>query len=122
MKKGSFFVSDLIAVVLSIVTAIVYATAVARENSPLIIGALIAAAIVGVVLLVKKIPYVEYVPFVLVLVGLAKFVQLAFDEVGDVLSNINMNGLSTSWIASAVLLVVTAICAGAATVCAGKKK
>ena len=122
MKKGKFFVTDLIAVVLSVVTAIVYATAVARENSPIIIGALAAAAIVGAVLLVKKVPYVEYVPFVLDLVGVGIFTKLAFDEVGDVLSNINMNGLSASWIASAVLLVLTAVCAGIATVFAGSKR
>ena len=44
------------------------------------------------------------------------FIDLAFDEIGDILSKINMDGLSASWIASAVLLVVTVIAAALATV------
>ena len=48
------------------------------------------------------------------------FINLAFDEIGDILSKINMDGLSTSWIASAVLLVICMICAAVSTVW-GKK-
>lgn len=107
---------SLVTMLMAIVTAIVYAFADARENSPYIIAVLAIAAIIELLLIVKKIPYAEYVPFVLILVGIGIFTQLAFDEVGDVLSSVNMDGLSISWIASAVLLVLTGISAGVATV------
>ena len=115
LNKSSIL--PLAAAVLAAVTAIVYAGAKARENAPLIIALLAAAAVLEVVTVaVRKAPFLEYIPFVCVLAGLAVFIDLAFDEIGDILSKINMDGLSTSWIASAVLLVVTAIAAALATV------
>ena len=74
------------------------------------------AAVIELILCAKQIPYLEYVPFLCTLVGMAVFIKLAFDEIGDVLSNINMNGLSTSWIASAVLIVLTVIVTALSTV------
>lgn len=121
MKKGRFFAADLLTAVLMAAAAVVYALASARENSPVIIAAMAVGAVVAAVLLVKRVPYVEYVPFVLSLVSAAVFIRLAFDEIGDILSKINMNGLSTSWIASAVLIVVSMICAAVATVFAAKE-
>ena len=75
---------------------------------------------VGVVLLVKHFPYGEYIPFVLSLISVVVFIPLAFDEIGDVLSKINMNGLSASWIASAVLIVLSMVCTGISTTVAAK--
>lgn len=103
--------------VLSAVTAVVYALAQARENMPAIILLLAAAAVLEVVtMFFRKVPLLEYLPFACILVGLGLFIRLAFDEVGDVLSRINVNGLSVSWIASAVLLVITAVVAALASV------
>ncbi|MEQ2441998.1 hypothetical protein WMO64_00765 [Pseudoflavonifractor sp. CLA-AP-H29] len=107
----------LAAAVLAVVTAIVYAGAKARENAPAIIILLAAAAVLELVAVaVRKASFLEYLPFVCALAGLAVFIDLAFDEIGDILSKINMDGLSASWIASAVLLVVTVIAAALATV------
>lgn len=105
------------AAVLSAVTAVVYALAQARENMPAIILLLAAGAVLELVtMFFRKVPLLEYIPFACILVGLGLFICLAFDEVGDVLSRINVNGLSVSWIASAVLLVITAIVAALAFV------
>lgn len=119
MKKR-FFVAELVSVIVLAAAAIVYATASARENSPVIIALLAVGAVVGVVLLVKHFPYGEYIPFVLSLVSVGLFIPLAFDEIGDVLSKINMNGLSASWIASAVLMVLGMVCTAVATTVAAK--
>ncbi len=56
MKKNAFFVAELVSVIVLIASAVVYAMADARENSPLIIGLLAVAAVVGVVLLVSIAP------------------------------------------------------------------
>ena len=82
----------------------------------LVIGALLELFVAS-----NKAPkYFEYPPFAAALVSVAMFINLAFDEIGDILSKINMDGLSTSWIASAVLLVICMICAAVSTVW-GKK-
>ena len=105
------------AAVLSAVTAVVYALAQAWENMPAIILLLaIAAALELATIFYRKVPLLEYLPFACILVGLGLFIRLAFDEIGDVLSRINVNGLSVSWIASAVLLIVTAVVAALASV------
>ncbi|WP_294518878.1 hypothetical protein [uncultured Pseudoflavonifractor sp.] len=115
LNKSSIL--PLAAAVLAVVTAIVYAGAKARENAPAIIILLAAAAVLELVAVaVRKASFLEYLPFVCALAGLAVFIDLAFDEIGDILSKINMDGLSASWIASAVLLVVTVIAAALATV------
>ena len=115
LNKSSIL--PLAAAVLAAVTAVVYAGAKARENAPLIIALLAVAAVLELVAVsVRKAPFLEYIPFVCALAGLAVFIDLAFDEIGDILSKINMDGLSASWIASAVLLVVTVIAAALATV------
>ena len=44
MKKNAFFVAELVSVIVLIASAVVYAMADARENSPLIIGLLAVAA------------------------------------------------------------------------------
>ena len=102
-------------------TAIVYALAKAKENSPIIIALLVIGALLELFVATNKAPkYFEYPPFAAALVSVAMFINLAFDEIGDILSKINMDGLSTSWIASAVLLVICMICAAVSTVW-GKK-
>lgn len=120
MKKSAFFYSNLTALILTVITIVVYSNSVAREHSAIIIAAMVVAAIANAVLLVKRVPYGEYLPFALDLVGVAVFVTLAFDEIGDVLSKVNMDGLSVSWIASAALIVITSICAGINTIQAQK--
>lgn len=119
MKKiefGKSKIINLIVCILAAATCIIYALADAKANSPLIIGMFAVAAIVEIVLCVKTIPGVEYIAFLCTLIGMAAFIKLAFDEIGDVLSKINMNGLSSSWIASAVLIVITVIAAGVSTI------
>ena len=102
-------------------TAIVYALAKAKENSPIIIALLVIGALLELFVASDKAPkYFESPPFAAALVSVAMFINLAFDEIGDILSKINMDGLSTSWIASAVLLVICMICAAVSTVW-GKK-
>ena len=102
-------------------TAIVYALAKAKENSPIIIALLVIGALLELFVASDKAPkYFECPPFAAALVSVAMFINLAFDEIGDILSKINMDGLSTSWIASAVLLVICMICAAVSTVW-GKK-
>lgn len=112
--------ANIAAAVLTLATVIVYSVSAAREHSPLVIGVLIAALIVEVLLMVKPIKYVEYLPFAASLVSLGMFIRLAFDEIGDVLSKINMDGLSATWTASAVLLVLTVISMAVTTVTAEK--
>ena len=98
-------------------TAIVYALAKAKENSPIIIALLVIGALLELFVASDKAPkYFEYLPFAAALVSVAMFINLAFDEIGDILSKINMDGLSTSWIATAVLLVICIICAAVSTV------
>lgn len=119
MKKIGFDktkILNLVVFMLAVVSCIVYARADARENSRLILALFSLAAIVELILYVKPFPYVEYVPFLCALTSMAVFIRLAFDEVGDVLSKINMNGLSTSWMASAVLIVLTVTAAALSTV------
>ena len=100
-------VLNLIVVILAIATCIVYGMADAKVNSPFIIAMFAVAAIVELILCVKTFPYVEYIPFLCILIGMAAFIKLAFDD---------MNGLSSSWIASAVLIVATVIAAAVSTV------
>ena len=109
-------IMNIVILVLAVVTGIVYARAEAKENAPLILAMLGITAIIENILLVKTIPYVEYLAFLCTLIGMAFFIKLAFDEIGDVLSKININGLSTSWIASAVLIVVTVIATAVSTI------
>lgn len=109
--------------VLAIVTAIVYALADARENSPIIVGLLIACGVLEIVrVAAPKVPFLEYLPFVAVLGSVAVFIDLAFDEGYDILSKMNVDGLSTSYIVSAVLLVITLIASAAVTVVASATK
>lgn len=122
MKKTKFAVSSLICAILSFASALVYALSVSRDHSPVIIAAMVVAGVCSLLLYWKKIPVAEYVPFVLVLVSVAVFTRLGFDEIGDILSKNNMNGLSVSWIASAVLLVLSAIANGVCTVFAADKQ
>lgn len=99
------------------VTAIVYAFAKARENSPIIIALLVIGALLELFIASGKAPrFFEYIPFAAVLASVAVFINLAFDEVGDILSKINLDGLSTSWISSAVLMVLCMILAAVSTV------
>lgn len=105
--------------VLAIVTAIVYAFADAKDNSAIIIGLLIACGVLEIVrVAVPKIPYLEYLPFVAVLVSVGVFIDLAFDEGYDILSKMNVDGLSNSYIVSAVLLGLTMIATAVVTVLA----
>lgn len=119
MKKTNVFA--LIIGILTAVTAIVYAFAKARENSPIVIALLAAAAVVEIVIALKPVDYVEYVPFALSLAGLTVFLRLAFDEIGDIVSSVNTEGLSVSWIISTALIIVVSICAGVNTVLSRKK-
>lgn len=123
MKKllGNGTILYVVTALLALSTAVVYALAKARENSPVIIGLLVAAAVLTLALVfVTKVPFLEYLPFTCVLVGLGIFIKLAFDEVCDILSKINMDGLSVSWIASAVLLAITVLVAAVSTVLTAK--
>lgn len=105
------------AAVLAIVTAIVYALADAKENSPVIIGLLIVCGVLELICaFVPRVPFLEYLPFAAVLGSVGVFVDLAFDEGYDILSKMNVEGLSTSYIVSAVLLAVTVIAAAVVTV------
>lgn len=119
MKKLNFDkvkIINIIVLVLAVVTCFVYAMADAKENSTLVIALFAIAAAVEIGLLLKAVPYVEYIPFLCTLIGMSVFIKLAFDEIGDVLSKANVNGLSSSWIASAILIVVTVIAAAVSTV------
>jgi len=112
---------NITACVLSLATTIVYSVSVSREHSPLVIGLLVLATLVEALLIVKPIRYLEYLPFASVLCSAVVFIRLAFDEVGDVLGKVNMNGLSATWIASAVLLVLSMIALGVTTVTAKRE-
>ncbi|MBQ8160275.1 MAG: hypothetical protein IJ083_05935 [Clostridia bacterium] len=122
MKKSKFAVMSLVCAVLTCVCALIYAFSVSRDHSAVIIASMAVAAVCCVVLSLRKIPVAEYVPFVLTLISLAIFIRLGFDEIGDILSKNNMNGLSASWIASAVLLVLSSVCTGVNTVLAADVK
>lgn len=112
-----------VAAVLAIVTAIVYALADAKENSPIIIALLVACGVLEVVCaLLSRIPFLEYLPFVASLGAVAVFVDRAFDEGYDILSKMNVEGLSASYIASAVLVAVTALAAATVTVARARVK
>lgn len=103
ITKGT--VLTIVTALLMVVTALVYAMSKSKEHSPLIIGLLLAAAVLALLSIkLKGLPLIEYAPFVCVLASMSVFIRLAFDEIGDILSKINMDGLSSSWIASAVLL------------------
>ena len=62
-------------------TAIVYALAKAKENSPIIIALLAIGALLELFVASDKAPkYFEYPPFAAALVSVAMFINLAFDE------------------------------------------
>ena len=109
-------VLNLIVVILAIATCIVYGMADAKVNFSFYYCNVCSCGNRGIDIMCKTFPYVEYIPFLCILIGMAAFIKLAFDEIGDVLSKINMNGLSSSWIASAVLIVATVIAAAVSTV------
>ena len=117
MRKTRFSVASLVCGVLSLVTALLYALSVSRDHSPIVMAGLCSLALCW-----KKVPFGEYLPFALVLVSIGVFTRLGFDEIGDILSKNNMNGLSWSWIASAVMLLVTGVGNGMCTVFAAEKK
>ena len=60
--------------------------------------------------------FVEYIPFLSLLAAGLLFTKSGADELYAIFSKMNMEGLSTSWIVSAVLIVVTLVLAGATTV------
>ncbi len=122
MKKTKFTVTSMICGALSLVTALLYAFSVSRDHSPIIIVCMILAGACSLALCWKKVPVCEYVPFVLVLVSIAVFTRLGFDEVGDILSKINLDGLSWSWIGSAILLIASGAANGICTVLAAEKE
>ena len=63
-------------------TAIVYALAKAKENSPIIIALLAIGALLELFVASDKAPkYFEYPPFAAALVSVAMFINLAFDEI-----------------------------------------
>ncbi|WP_291530926.1 MULTISPECIES: hypothetical protein [Bifidobacterium] len=117
MKSPTIQIPGIIAAVLAVATTVVYALADAKENSPIIIGLLIVCAALELVCaFAAKLPFLEYAPFVAALAAASVFVDRAFDEGYDILSKMNVEGLSTSYIVSAVLLGVTVIAAAVATV------
>lgn len=117
MKSAKTMIPCIAAAVLAAVTAVVYALADAKENSPVIIGLLIACAVLELVCaFAPRVPFLEYLPFAAVLGSVGVFVDLAFDEGYDILSKMNVEGLSSSYIASAVLLAVTLVAAAVVTV------
>lgn len=122
MKKTKFSVTSLACGVLSLATALLYALSVSRDHSPVIIVCMILAGLCSLALCWKKVSLGEYLPFALVLVSIGVFTRLGFDEIGDILSKNNVNGLNWSWIASAVMLLVTGIGNGICTVFAADKK
>ena len=122
MRKTRFSVASLVCGVLSLVTALLYALSVSRDHSPIVIVCMTLAGLCSLALCWKKVPFGEYLPFALVLVSIGVFTRLGFDEIGDILSKNNMNGLSWSWIASAVMLLVTGVGNGMCTVFAAEKK
>ena len=93
------------AVLLAIAGCVTYALS-GVQGSALITVMMALAAVTGIVLCVKRVPFLEYLPVVLSLIGLAVFVNLAFNEVGAILSKANMEGLSPAYIASAVLILL----------------
>ena len=121
-KKSLGFYFMAVTFVLTLIGCIVYATADIRENDPAIIACLAVAAVFALAVAIKPIKYLEYVPFILILISLGMFIPLAFDEIGDVLSKINMDGLSVSWYASIVLLVLSTIAEAVETVCRQEKE
>ena len=118
MKNAKFSVLSVICGLLAIAAALVYAFSVSRDHSPIIIAAMALAGVCSLILSRKKLPFTEYIPFVLTLVSLSIFIRLAFDEISDILSKNNMNGLSITWIASAVLILLAGIVSGICTVAA----
>ena len=119
--KAAGYYASALTMVLAIVTCVIYATATAKVNSPVIIALLAVGAAMELLVLIKPVSLLCYIPFIFFLLSIILFIPLAFDEVGDVLSKINMNGLSASWIASAVLILLTAVVSGVSTVLDLKK-
>lgn len=96
------------AVLLSVASCVTYALS-GVQGSPLILAMMALAAVVGLVLCIKRTTLLEYMPVIFSLVALAVFVNLGFNEVGAILSKTNMEGLSPAYIASAVLILLSAI-------------
>lgn len=88
---------------------LIYFVAESRENSPLILIMVAVAAVVGILLCIWEVPFLEYLPVVCSLTGLAVFITLGFDEIGDILGKNNVEGLSPTYIASAVLILISAV-------------
>ncbi len=122
MKKTRFSAASLVCGVLSLATALLYALSVSRDHSPVVIACMILAGLCSLALCRKKVPFAEYLPFALVLVSIGVFTRLGFDEIGDILSKNNMNGLSWSWICSAFLLIASGVANGICTVFAAEKE
>lgn len=96
------------AVILSVTACVTY-TFSGVHGTTMITIMMALAAVVGIVLCIKRVPILEYAPVCFSLVALSAFVTLTFNEVGAILSKINMNGLSPLYIASGVLIVLSVL-------------
>ena len=120
MKNTKYSALSVICGLLGIAGALVYAFSVSKDHSPVIIAAMALSGVCCLILSRKRIPFAEYLPFLLSLVSLAVFIRLGFDEIGDILSKNNMNGLSVTGILSAVLILLSGIVNGICTVAASE--
>lgn len=106
----------LLTLVLSVLTCIVYRLDTVETVYLRVIALLIVTAVLELVLCIKPLKYMEYVPFICALISMGIFIRSAFDTIGAVLSKISTTGLSALWIATAVMIILTSIVAGLATV------
>lgn len=99
------------------ITALVYLMSKALGHVTLVVVLLILGAILEALLVLSpRWRMVEYVPFICLLMAGALFTKSGADELYAIFSKMNMDGLSSSWISSGVLLLVTLILSGLVTV------
>lgn len=102
---------------IALIASLVYITSKAQGHVIAIMLFLILGALLEILLLFNPgWKFVEYIPFLSLLAAGLLFTKSGADELYAIFSKMNMEGLSTSWIVSAVLIVVTLILAGATTV------
>ncbi|MCT6836774.1 MAG: hypothetical protein M3036_03875 [Bifidobacteriales bacterium] len=117
MKKAITNFVCIATAAIALITSLVYITSKAQGHVIAIMLFLILGALLEILLLFNPgWKFVEYIPFLSLLVAGLLFTKSGADELYAIFSKMNMEGLSTSWIVSAVLIVVTLILAGATTV------
>lgn len=107
-KKSFGFYLTVATVVLGLLACILYG--VSRENKEIsVILLLVFAMAFGVLVLVKPFTFTEYLPFVLSAASTGIMFKILLDNLADIFAKNNVIGLSGTFVASLVFVVLAMI-------------